>query len=125
LATESFSEKFPDAKAKKWKSKKATFIAKFSSNGKKYEATFNADGKWVETLTRIKWEELPGPVRKTFYASEFIWLNWTSVKKLDTPEKGIIYLIEGDNMNEESSPICRFRLYFSEDGVIVREESNC
>lgn len=125
LVIEAFEERYPDIQEKKWKRKKETFVAKFSSNRKKYKATFNFDGKWVQTETSIKWKELPSNVRKTYNMSEFIWLIRTSVEELQTAEYGHVYLIEGDNMNKESDPICTFKLYFTEDGVIVKKETDC
>lgn len=120
-----FSEKYPGVEIKRWRKKQSTFIARFSDNGKRSVASFNADGNWVQTEIRIKWNELPNRVQKTYYSSDFRWLNWNWVKKIQTSEYKEIYQIEGDNSNEESSPLCKFRLWFTPDGKMIKEESDC
>lgn len=122
---ENFAQRYPAIEKKKWKRTKETFIAKFKLNGHKVESTYESDGTWVQTEIRIKWEELPSAARKFYYASEFRWLKQTSTKKIQTLENKELYLIEGDNTNEESGPICRFKLWFSENGEIIKEESGC
>jgi hypothetical protein len=122
---EDFAQRYPVIEVKKWTRTKETFIAKFKLNGHKLETTYHSNGNWVQTEIRIKWEELPSAARKFYYASEFRWLNQTSTKKIQTPENNELYLIEGDNKNQESGPICRFKLWFSENGEVIKEESGC
>lgn len=122
---ESFMNKYPDTEVKRWKHKRNDYIAKFFINRKKHEALFSSEGNWKQTEIRLKWEELPSAVRKTYWETDFMWLSRNSVKIIEAPGKEELYLIEGDNMNVESDPICNYKLWFSEDGTIVKKESDC
>ena len=124
MVIKAFTERYDGTNLKKWKHRKETFIAKFSSSGRKYETTFLPDGSWVQTECAIKMNELPGSVQRTYYESDYRWLHMTSSKELQTPT-GKLYLIEGDNSNEDGGPMCNFKLWFNESGEMVKEESNC
>jgi hypothetical protein len=122
---ETFNRIYPDTEVSKWKHKQNNYIAKFSINRKKYEAVFNSEGDWVQTEIRIKWEELPSAVRKSYWETDYRWLSQNSAKIIEALNKEKLYLIEGDNSDEESEPPCRFKLWISEDGKIVKKESDC
>ncbi len=123
--TEAFSKKYSNINVKEWYYKDKTYIAKFKSDEKKYEASFTADGEWIQTITRIKWEEIPISVRKAFYETEFVWLNKTSLKMIEGEGVDKLYLIEGDNMNIESVPNCKFKLFYTPGGKLDKLESDC
>lgn len=120
----SFTEKWPDINVKKWEKKDDTFIAVFLQGDKKLKSSFDVNGNWLQTKTRIKWKELPSLVRKTYYGSDFTWQNWNWVEKLQTSEYKEVYLIEGDNSNTESDPLCYFKLWITPDGKMVKTESD-
>lgn len=120
--TTSFAEKCPGMNVKKWKKEDSKFIATFFKEGKKFEASFDENGNWMQTESQIKWAELPSAVRKTYYASDFKWLNRNQVEKLQTTKYKEVYLIEGDNLDQESDPYCPYKLWLTPDGKIVKKE---
>ena len=120
VVTNSFAEKCPEVNVKKWKKKDGRFIAVFLKGDKECEASFDADGNWLQTKDRIKWEQLPSPVRETYYASDFKWLNRNRVEKLQTTNYKEVYLIGGDNSNQESGPLQPYKLWITPDGKIVK-----
>ncbi|MDF1550484.1 MAG: PepSY-like domain-containing protein [Bacteroidales bacterium] len=123
---ETFHKKYNDATVRKWIHEKNHFIATFSLNRKKHEAVFNDEGDWIRTEISIKWEELPCVVKKSYRATDFKWLDRNFVKVIDAPEKEKLYLIDGDNSDDgEFGRYCYFMLWFSEDGKMVKKESNC
>lgn len=120
----SFSEKWPEENVKKWKKKDDQFVAIFYQRERKFESSFDEEGNWLQTENQIKWNELPSSVQKTFYASDYRWLNWNSVEKLRTPKYKEVYLIKGDNLNTESDPISHFKLWITPDGKVVKTVPN-
>lgn len=120
----SFSEKWPSENVKKWKKEDDKFVAIFFQGKRKFESSFDEGGNWLQTENQIKWNELPSSVQKTYYASDYRWLNWNSVEKLRTPKYKEVYLIKGDNLNTESDPISHFKLWITPDGKIVKTVSN-
>ena len=48
--TNSFSEKYPDAKNVEWKDKLSNFSADFEWKDEKYEAHFNKKGDWQNSI---------------------------------------------------------------------------
>ena len=57
-----FAKAFPATTVKKWDKEDGNFEANFSKDGKTMSATFDANGKWLETETDIKITELPAAV---------------------------------------------------------------
>jgi hypothetical protein len=71
----SFTEKFPKAEKVKWvKEKDGNYEGAFILGGTEMSATFNAEGKWLETETTIAIKELPKPV------SEYVTKNHPKAK---------------------------------------------
>ena len=55
----SFAKNFPGLTVKKWDKEDGNYEANFSKDGKTMSATFDANGKWMETESDIKVSELP------------------------------------------------------------------
>ena len=123
---DAFSKKYPNADVKRWSHKNEDFSVRFSMDDKKYEAILSERGKWIRTEDKIRLNDLPAPVQKAYFSSKFHWLNLTCVKELrSSGNDGVLYLLEGDNWNVESDPVCRFKLYFNADGTMIKKESGC
>jgi hypothetical protein len=68
--TETFRQKFPDAKKVKWDKEYETereteWEAEFKMNGTEYSANFTSAGEWKETEHEVKMNEIPTAVKAT------------------------------------------------------------
>ena len=55
----SFDKSFPKTIVKTWDKEDGNYEANFNQSGKIMSATFNTQGKWMETELTIKVSELP------------------------------------------------------------------
>lgn len=115
---ESFSKRYPGEKAYSWdlKRKKLMYEAKFISKGKRYEALFTADGRWVKTEREVKKGEIPDAVWSQFVQSRYA--NWVidDQEEHSTPEFDLVYEIKVKNDKQKRL------LYFLPDGELVMEK---
>lgn len=64
--TAAFMAKFPTAKHVEWGKESATeYEAEFKMNGTEMTASFDANGKWMETETEISEKDLPKIVKES------------------------------------------------------------
>lgn len=90
-AEKGFSARFPNAQKVKWGKEGANkFEAEFVLNGVRMSASFNQDGKWLETETSINIKDLPKAV------SDFVVKNYPKAKineaaKIERPNADVIY----------------------------------
>ncbi len=62
----SFAKKFPKAEKVEWEQESDTeWEAEFKNSKTEYSASFNNDGKWLETEHEIKKGDIPAAVKKT------------------------------------------------------------
>lgn len=67
VVKKSFNSKFPDAKSVKWgKENSDEYEASFKLDGKKYTASFNSAGDWMETESPTTFDQLPTSVQNAF-----------------------------------------------------------
>ena len=112
----SFSSKFPDAKQVKWdKESVSEYEAEFIMNDKKMSASFDNNGKWMETETKISEKAIPAAIKTTFN-NDFKGYKIKFVELSETSDKGKIWEItmEKDEQNMEVA--------FNEKGKVVKKE---
>lgn len=118
--------KYPDATIKKLKHKKGGYVAFFTNEGKKCNATFSNNGTWVETKTAMKWKELPKAVRSGLVKSPYSTWLIEDAAKVDTPA-GTMYSVEVDNEytldgDHQYADAKTCYVYFTPSGSFIKEE---
>ena len=94
-----FSAKYPSAKLKNWKKKDNNYTARYVFSGHKYYATFDEQGNWEQTESKIGWPwHLPVTVKAALKKSKHGSWNTYSVKDVEKPT-GKYYQILVDNAN--------------------------
>src|SRR6478672_10130082 len=88
-ATESLKEKYPGADKVQWKDQITHYTAKFSLDSKDYEAHFDNDGNWKESLVKIDESELPSEVRDGIAKSKYSDWNIDKVEKLESANDNV------------------------------------
>lgn len=59
-----FDGKFPNAAVMKWEADDDEYTAEFSKDNLNYYATFDEDGKWIETGVMTAFDNLPDALKK-------------------------------------------------------------
>ncbi len=60
-----FDGKFPNAVVSKWEADDDEYSAEFSKDSINYYATFDEDGKWIETGVMTAFDSLPDAIKKS------------------------------------------------------------
>ena len=115
-ATESLKEKYPDAEQVQWKDQITHFTAKFTSDSKDYEAHFDNDGNWKESLVKIDESELPSEVKDGIAKSKYSDWNIDKVEKLQSSNDNVQYRLQ-----VKSGDIKKKILYFNPDGKLASD----
>jgi len=79
------------------------------------QAWFDAAGKWYMTEEDISYAELPRAVRTAYEAGDYAAWHVDDVDKLLRNGQETVYVLEVERAEQE------FDLYYSEDGVLLRE----
>lgn len=99
MVSQSFSQQYPNTKMKAVKEENDKFIIIFTSNKRHCEASFSKDGKWLQTITRIKYtSQLPLNIRNAFYNSPYSSWYINSIRKCELPNESS-YSFEINNGN--------------------------
>ena len=123
---QTFKAKYPDANVKSWEKKNETYIGKFRWNKKKYEVTFDANGKWIKTVRALKWEEVPESVKIAYNKSMYTQWRKDNITQVDSSSGSIVYILEIDNqfnfpVTESSAVLYETDdVYISKNGEIVK-----
>ena len=110
-----FGEMFPAASHVEWEDKGGYMVADFRSAGMYMQAWFDAAGKWYMTEEDISYAELPRAVRTAYEAGDYAAWHVDDVDKLLRNGQETVYVLEVERAEQE------FDLYYSEDGVLLRE----
>src|ERR1700754_130910 len=86
-ATENLKQKYPNAESVEWKDAVSHFTAKFKLDGKDYEAHFDSDGNWKESMVKVDEAELPGAVRDGLAKSKYSDWEVGKVEKIESGDK--------------------------------------
>jgi hypothetical protein len=127
VVTNSFAAKYPKAVAKSWKANSNQFTAKAEEGHLKYYATFDANGKWINTTTKVNWPwHLPPAIKSAFKNSKYGSWDIYTVRTVESPS-GQFYQIIVDDRNH---PIDAFHqeqmtenrlVEFKADGEFVKD----
>ena len=81
-----YKEKYKKLEVKDWYQDGDNYIAVFERGEGTYRATFNGDGKWMQTSTKIKEAQVSGAAKKSIKNTE--WNDWKmdDCYKVETPE---------------------------------------
>ena len=108
----SFGKTFPDAQDVSWKKEKPLkYEASFVINGTQMSASYNEDGKWLETSQTIKQLELPGSVQSVL-DSVYSDYEVASTYRVEKPENNILYKVALKNGAVQKE------ILFSENGKV-------
>jgi hypothetical protein len=100
LVQNGFKGMMHDAIIKKWMEDNSVFTVIYKQNQKEFKATFNKDGKWMNTSSIINWEDLPETVKNGLNESQY--RNWTvfGLIKIDSNVGPKKYALLVDNANQ-------------------------
>ena len=110
---EAFAKKFPAATDVKYEMEKKDYEINFKEKGVEMSANFDAAGKWLETETEIKVNDLPQEVSSSA-ADKYPGFKITEIAKTETPEKGMIY--ELDLRKDKEA----WEIQFLQNGKVVK-----
>ena len=89
-----FNKTFPDAQNVSWKKEKPLkYETSFVINGTEMSASYNGEGKWLETSQTIKQPELPVMVQSVLdsvYADYIV----AGTSRVEKPDKIVLYKVE-------------------------------
>lgn len=95
-----FKAKFPNAEDVEWELENDNlWEVEFEMNDIEYEATFSADGTWLETETEVEEENLPATVKAALDA-KYADYDLEEIEQVETPT-GSFYEMEIDADDEE------------------------
>ena len=114
-ATENLKQKYPNADKVEWKDGLSHFTAKFQLDGKDYEAHFDNDGNWKESLTKIDESDLPAAVRDGHAKSKYS--DWTidKVEKMESADK-VQYRVQ-----VKKGDLKKKVLYYTSEGKLTKD----
>lgn len=116
VVTDSFSEKFPEAKNTEWGDRITVFEATFDMNDHKYQASFNSDGNWKKTEKFLTDDEVPAAVKDGLSKSKYS----------DWEIKANVEVTQDDNSLQyrlfaRKNDLQKKYLYFNIDGKLIRD----
>ena len=115
-ATETFKQKYPNAEKVEWKDQLTHFTAKFEENGRSYEAHFDNDGNWKESLAKLDDSDLPSAVKDGLSKSKYS--DWTidKIEKLEANDGKVQYRLQ-----VKKGDLKKKILYFNPDGKLASD----
>ena len=106
-----FTKTFPGISVKKWDKEEGNYEANFTKDGKTVSATFDANGKWVETETDIEVNELPAPV-----------MEYIKTKYHNAAIKEAAIINTSENKKKYEAEVKGKDILFDEKGNFIKEE---
>ena len=92
-----FTAKYPKAELKNWKAIDDGYTATAKEGHHKYFATFNKDGKWIQTVTKYNWSwNLTPVVKKAFRKSKYGYWHVYHVDVIDAPSGQFCQIMVND-----------------------------
>jgi len=94
-----FSSKYPGVEIKKWKTENNRYTAKATIDNHKCFASFDANGNWLNTRSRIAWPwKLPKTVKEAYRKTKYSNWHIYTVMKVEKP-LGESYVLMVDDGN--------------------------
>lgn len=115
--TDSFNEKYPEARGTEWRDKLSGFSATFNLDNTTYIATFSNKGQWENTEHEIQQDELPGAVTDGLEKSKYADWEVLKVDYIELSNDDVQYRIEVG-----SGDIKKRNLYFNSKGRLVKDK---
>ncbi len=115
-ATENLKQKYPGADNVEWKDALSHFTAKFQVEGKDYEAHFDNDGNWKESLTKLEESELPEAVKDGLSKSKYSDWGIGKVEKIESSNDKVQYRLQ-----VKKGDIKKKILYFTPEGKLSKD----
>ena len=109
--TNAFTAKFPGATNVIWSDKLTNFEAAYTLNGVRGYASFDSDGAWKRTETKVA--SLPTEVQDGWNKSKYNGWTVKSIRKIERPEKETLYKIEA-----RKNKAVKKNIFFKETGVM-------
>ena len=96
--SKAFTAKYPKAEIKKWSETNGSFTAKAKDGRQKFFATFDQNGNWLSTASKINgsWN-LPSDIRMSLRNSKYAAWKIDGIKKVDSPTQGIYQVCVDDH----------------------------
>ena len=115
-ATESLKQKYPAADKVEWKDAISHFTAKFQVDSKDYEAHFDSDGNWKESLVKVDESEMPEAVKDGIAKSKYS--DWTlgKIEKIESTEDRVQYRVQ-----VKRGDIKKKILYYNPEGKLTKD----
>ena len=115
-ATDNFKTKYPTAENVEWKDKISHFAAIFTIDDKSYEAHFDNDGNWKESIVKLDDSEVPAEVTDGYNKSKYT--DWTidKVEKMETNSGKVQY-----RMQVKKGDLRKKILYFTPEGRLSKD----
>lgn len=115
---DAMNARYPDAENVKWETEDDDeYEAEFKMDKAEMSATFEEDGTWVETETKMKKSDLPNVVKEAI-ALEFEEYKIESVEKLETPDYPVAYEVSLENEEEGAE----LEVVLSPEGEILTQK---
>lgn len=88
-----YKEKYKKLEVNNWYQDGDNYLAVFDKGESTFKATFNADGKWMQTSTKIKEAQVSSAVKKSVKATE--WNDWkiNECYKVENPEYKKLFVL--------------------------------
>jgi len=115
-ATETLKQKYPAAEKVEWKDAISHFTAKFQVEAKDYEAHFDNDGNWKESLVKVDESDVPEAVRDGIAKSKYS--DWTidKVEKIESSDDKVQYRLQ-----VKKGDIKKKILYYTPEGKLSKD----
>jgi hypothetical protein len=114
--SKAFNEKFPKATDVSWEMEnKSEYEADFKLNNEKFSASFDLNGKWLETEIEIEVAKLPQVVSQSLVKT-YPGFTIKEAEKIETADKGTIYEVK-INKDKET-----FEIQLSSKGDILNKK---
>jgi len=91
--TEAFAKKFPSAKMVSWKDNIINYEAAFVNGNDELISQFNAKGEWLETIKKVKFDELDEAIKDGFDKSKYNDWEVRGAVEITAKDKEIVYRI--------------------------------
>jgi hypothetical protein len=116
--TKAFKAKYPNVKDADWEKDGTDYEVEFLMATKKYESKFSADGKWMETETKMKVTEIPQSVKTGWAKTEYKDWKIENVSKVESSDATMssFYELEVEKAGKEKE-VC-----VSSDGKVLKAE---